>query len=170
MLENYLAEKKQYVHIGGFDSNRLDVGPQSVIQGSTLSCTLYLIYILDMSMMFHQQKHTPKEQIDCKRENQKTFVDDNSILVKTNGAQNLSEAVELTMQKVQIYMQSNLLELNPSKTTTMVISKDKATRVNFSVTLGGKTVTHSKSLRLLGNIITEDLSWENKSQMSSSHL
>ena len=164
LMENYLSNRKQYVHISGFDSDWLDVGPQSVTQGSTLSCTLFLIFILDMNMMFHETNHPPDLQLECVKknmtENPKTFVDDNTIIVKKMENKTLSESVLQTMNKVKTYMESNQLELNESKTTVLVVSRDKSTRDNFAVTLGGKCVTHSKAVKLLGNIISEDLTWE----------
>ena len=53
-MQSYLSDRTQYVHVQGFPSDRLSVGPQSVIQGSVLSCILYLVYILDSQMPFHQ--------------------------------------------------------------------------------------------------------------------
>ena len=77
--------------------SRLDVGPQYVTQGLTLSCTLFLIYILGMSMMFHDTRHSPEDQLKCPRENQKTFVDDNLIIVKKHPDKTLSQTVTDTM-------------------------------------------------------------------------
>ena len=162
LMISYLQDRKQYVHISGFDSDRLDIGPQSVIQGSTLSCTLFLIFIIDMTMMFHSSRHSPEQQINCNRENQNTFVDDNSIVIKKESNRTLSESVQSTMQKVQNYMEANLLELNPSKTTILVVTKNKKTRNDLKVNLGGKEIYKSKSLKLLGNTINEELSWENQ--------
>ena len=64
------------------------------------------------------------------------------------------------MKKVQIYMESNQLELNPSKTAVMVVSKNKSECDNFKVILGGKEITHRKSVKLLGNYFSDELSWE----------
>ena len=74
-LSNYLAERKQLVEVQGFQSQELLTGPYSVTQGSTLSCALYLIHILDLPMIFHDTLHTPQQQRNCHKENLKTFVE-----------------------------------------------------------------------------------------------
>ena len=84
-----------------------------------------------MTMMFHNEKHSPENQLKCNKENQKTFVDNNSIIAKKNNQERLTETVGETMRKVNVYMASNWLELNQSKTTVMVVSKSKAERDNF---------------------------------------
>ena len=111
--------------------------------------------------MFHGEKHSPENQLKCKSENQKTFVDDNSIITTKQDNKTLSESVMETMKKVQIYMESNQLELNPSKTAVMVVSKNRSEKEKFKIMLGGKEITHSKNVRLLGNYFNDKLSWEN---------
>ena len=82
LMKAYLSERKQYVQLQGFDSETLTVGPQSVTHGLTLSCTLYVIYILDMPTLFHGgTRHTPGEQRNCGQDDFKTFVDDNLVKV-----------------------------------------------------------------------------------------
>ena len=83
-LKTYLDARKQYVQIQDFQSQSLSVGPQSVTQGSTLSCALYLVYILDLPMIFHNQDHTPLEMRTCPSQNLKTFVDDNFMKLKNH--------------------------------------------------------------------------------------
>ena len=60
-IENYLSERKQYVSLNATDSDILVTGPNSVTQGSTLSCAFYLLYILDL---FHPQKHNVEQYRD----------------------------------------------------------------------------------------------------------
>ena len=65
IFTSYLHERKQYVCIDSFDSNTLLVCPQSVTQGLTLSCVLYLIFILNITQTFHQTTHKPLQHIEC---------------------------------------------------------------------------------------------------------
>ena len=78
-LTNYLAERKQYIQIQNIESDVLSVGPKSVTQGSTLSCCLFLIYILDAPRMGHGATHSPLEYRNCPKTNLSTFVDDNYV-------------------------------------------------------------------------------------------
>ena len=160
IFRSYLSERRQYVVIDSFPSQTLCVGPRSVTQGSTLSCVLYIIYILDITRIYHNVKHTPKEYNDCSSTNAKSFVDDNFLLTKPKPGQTLEDSVLETMKKVEDYMNSNLLALNPDKTKIMIISTDFNKKKNFKVEIGGKELHHQTSLKVLGNIIADDLSWE----------
>ena len=51
MMRSFLSDRKQLVQVEGARSELLACGPRSVIQGSTLSCILYLVYILDMPQL-----------------------------------------------------------------------------------------------------------------------
>ena len=59
ILSSYLENRHQYVVVKSFPSDPLAIGPQSVTQGSSLSCMLYIIYILDIMGIYHDRKHSP---------------------------------------------------------------------------------------------------------------
>ena len=80
-MKSFLSSRKQYVTVQGVESDKLLVGNQSVVQDSTLFCTLYLIFILDMPMMFHKRRPTPQEERNCTNTNKKTYIDDHYLLV-----------------------------------------------------------------------------------------
>ena len=54
-FQNYLNNRQHKVYIDGAWSDTLHVGGKSVIQGSVLSCALYLIYVMDIPLLFHGQ-------------------------------------------------------------------------------------------------------------------
>ena len=54
LFKNYLQNRQQCVYIDGATSSTLHIGNRSVVQGSVLSCALYLIYILDLPHLFHE--------------------------------------------------------------------------------------------------------------------
>ena len=159
LLKEYLNEWRQYVKIQGFQSENLCVGPQSVTQGSTLSGALYLVYILDLPMIFHTEEHTADEVIKCKKQNLKTFVDDNFIEVKKIESMDIKQSIFTTMETVKTYMDANKLKLYSSKSKIMLISNRQEEKVNFEIQIEGKTLRHSPKLKFLGNILTDDLSW-----------
>ena len=164
ILESYLNERKQYVEVNSFASQKLTVGPNSVTQGSALSCTLYLIMILDITSIYHDERHNPNESAKCPRTNAKTFVDDNILHVIENRGRSIQLEVLDTIAKLESYTNSNKLALNPEKTKVMIISKDKHAQENFQVTIHNKPVKHQPQLTILGNIFTPDLKWENHIQ------
>ena len=57
ILSRYMSQRKLYVEVDRFPSEQLVVGPQSVTQGSSLSCVLYIIMILDITSIYHESAH-----------------------------------------------------------------------------------------------------------------
>ena len=110
VLKNTLKVESAEVQVQGHRSENLVVGLRSVTQGSVLSCLFYLVFILDMPTMFHESRHTPEEQRQCKRENLKTFVDDNLIKVRQNDHKSMEQAIHSTMATVENYMAANKLQ------------------------------------------------------------
>ena len=56
-----------------------------------------MIFILDITMIFHDKQHTPEQYNKCKETNAKTFVDDNLLLTKPKIGQSIYQAVSETM-------------------------------------------------------------------------
>ena len=160
LMRNFLAERKQYVQIEGVKSDKLLIGPYSVIQGSTLSCALFLIYILDMPNMFHITPHPPEEQRSCPEPNLKTFIDDSYILIRKKKDEKLKSMIRETMKKVEVYTLSNRLHLNQEKTQILLQTKNEEFKRNFSINLGGKEIKNKTDVNILGNTLTDKLTWD----------
>ena len=159
VIESYLSDRKQFVEIQGIRSDNLTVGPQSVTQGSTLSGALYLIAILDLPLIFQAEQMSPLQMSDSKDQNVKTFVDDNFIIVRKNQNSDLKESITQSMERVKHFMDANKLKLNSSKTKIMLISNKTDAKTNFQIQIEDKTIRHSPKLKLLGNILTDNMSW-----------
>ena len=124
IFRSYLADRKQYVVVDSFSSSTLLVGPRSVTQGSTLSCALYLIFILDITQIYHGTNHNPAQYSKCSatyspdnnciQTNAKTYVDDNFLLTKPHPQQSIQQAVQETIVRIQQYTDANQLALNPA--------------------------------------------------------
>ena len=135
IMANFLSERKQYVQLEGKRSSKLLLGPNSVIQGSTLSCVLYLIYILDFPELFHSVKHSPAEYRECSKTNVKTFVDDAYLKVKKTQDKTFVQTVQDTMDIVENYTRANKLSLNSDKSRIMLITQDQNAKDNFVIEL-----------------------------------
>ena len=134
IMKSFLSERKQYVQIQAMKSESLLTGPQSIVQGSSISCVLFLIYVLDLPQIFHDQSHTPEENLNCKQPNAKTFVDDIGIVVtkpKNNDSKSMKELVGQTMDRVAEYTTANRLLLNQEKSLIMLVTKNKELKSNF---------------------------------------
>ena len=81
---------------------------------------------------------------------------------RNNDYPNLSEAVQNTIDKIQNYTNNNKLKLNVQKTKIMVVSKQNRIKENFHVNLGGKDIYQQSQVTILGNRLTENLSWDNQ--------
>ena len=99
-MKSFLENRKQYVQVDRFRSENLMVGPNSVVQGSVLSCTLYLIFILDLPELFHKEKHDPIHDRNCSKTSIKTFIDDTYLKVNKENNKDLKTTVGENMEKI----------------------------------------------------------------------
>ena len=108
IMRSFLHERRQYVQVQSQESQCLLTGPRSVVQGSALSGALYLIYMIDLPYITHEEIHEPKEYNECQAPNIKTFIDDCLIKVSDKKNSNLSQEVTKLMTKVEDYASANL--------------------------------------------------------------
>ena len=64
------------------------------------------------------------------------------------------------MEKIEQYTRANQLSLNSEKTQIILFTKDKKYKEEFKITLNGKEVKHQSEVVILGNILSESLTWE----------
>ena len=76
-FKHYLRDRQQLVYIDGASSDILHIGNRSVIQGSVLSCALYLLYILYLPTNILQFTGIQWLKSDlCTKPSLQRFVDD----------------------------------------------------------------------------------------------
>ena len=162
IMASFLGMRKTYVHIQGQDSEMLLRGPNSVVQGSTLGGALFLIYVLDMPHIFHEEVHNPIEYNKCTKPNLKTVVDDCFGIAQKPNDKTLQQTVIDTMNRIENYTQSNRLSLNPDKSQVMLITRDDKIKYKktFKVTLKGKTIHHKNEINIHGNTMSHNLTWD----------
>ena len=116
-FQSYLQDRQQTVLVDGFQSDKLHVGQISVVQGSVLSCLLYLLYILDLPIIFNQQTNKPEDTDTKTTPELSTFVDDTICTVQLNSSEQANQdRINNTMHQLEIYMRSNALVINTDKT------------------------------------------------------
>ena len=140
LMSSFLENRRQFVQVEGIKSEILVTGPHSVVQGSTLSCIFFLIFILDMPDIYHETNHDPGEQRNCIAPNLKTFVDDAFIRARRKSNESFEETVEKNLRIVTEYMKANKMQLNPEKTTVMLVTKDDDEKRQFEIEIGGKKI------------------------------
>ena len=127
-MENYLLDRKQYVHINGTDLDVLVTGNKSCNQGSAMAGIIYAIYTLDIPSIFHNIVHNSISDRNCLRTSIKTFVDDIFPIVIANNNEDIKSKAQDTIEEVSTYMKSNKLAVNVPKTQIMLFTKNKTTK------------------------------------------
>ena len=158
-MENYLSNRNQVVQINGSNSNNLYTGPFSVVQGSTLSCLLYLMYTLDLPTLYHTKIPTIEHQINCTEPTPTTFVDDTIVKINIEDPATRQNQVIEHLNTVKNYMDSNRLSLNPEKTQLFVLSQNPEVRKSVFLEVHPKRIVHSPTIQYLGISISENLKW-----------
>ena len=160
LMESYLGDRTQAVQVESFTSPSLHIGRRSVIQGSALSCVLYLIFTLDLRLYstISQSQYIHEEQTN--RPRSLTYIDDNFVTVSPNNDKNLQESLIETMELVTDYMANNKLMLNPDKSQLMVITKIPARRAEIQIPAAPKPIVHKSSVKILGIDIDHMISWK----------
>ena len=110
-FKSYLTDRKQYVNVNSSDSTLLNI-LLGVPQGSVLGPLLFLIYINDLPQ--------------CTKLLSKLFADDTMLQASGNNINELTQSVNIELQKVSTYFRENKLSLNGGKTKYIVFSKLRA--------------------------------------------
>ena len=158
-MENYLSNRNQIVEIDGVKSNNLFTGPFSVVQGSTLSCLLYLIYTLDLPTVYHSNNPTIEHQINCNQPTPTNFVDDTIVKEDIQDPASRQQNVMNALSTIKDYMDSNKLALNPEKTKLFVLSQNPEIRKEIYLDVQPKRIVHTPTFQYLGISISQDLKW-----------
>ena len=156
-MTTYLENRQQAVYLEGQLSSILNSGPRSVVQGSGMSCILFLIFTLDLPLIFEDARITIEKIEKSTEPDSIGYVDDNFIHIKKN--KSLQESLEDTMSKIAIYMSSNLLSLNRDKTQLLVLSKSSQLKQTIMLPAIPKNIVHKPTLKILGIEITDELNW-----------
>ena len=170
-FKSYLGQRRQFVQIEDKQSDTIEIGPQSVIQGSILSGILYLIFTLDLPKIFHKSKnHSPLEERNCSEASATSFVDDNFIIETRKNNENYLETVTRIIDKKNKYMNSNKLAQNNNKTKILLLTNNQKDKDNFKIKIENKTIIHSKNVTMLGLVFNEELNWEDSIQKGNKSL
>ena len=82
LLDSYLQDQQQAVQVESFTSPLLHIGPRSVIQGSALSCILYIIFTLDLPLIFTENSISVHKEELSKEPKSTTYINDNIAVQK----------------------------------------------------------------------------------------
>ena len=145
-LHSYLAERKQHVVVGG-DSSPDSPVLSGVPQGSVLGPLLFLIYIDDVSSL----KLSENTVLNL-------YADD-MLLYKQIKCSEDYQQLQLDIDKISSWVDSNHLSLNPAKCKTMVLSRKRNFSYPPQFLLNKVPLEQVETFKYLGVLISSDLSW-----------
>ena len=133
--------------------------PYGTIQGSVLASLMYLIYILDFPLLFHDEVHNPIEDINCTKETALTYVDYINNTVKAVENTPLQNTMTDSLDKCKTYMNDNKLSLNKPKTKIFGISEDINIKESLHIPTdnNNENVTNKNTINILGIKINGNL-------------
>ena len=118
---------------------------------------MYLIYVFDLPLLFHDRKLTLEEEVETEDATVSTFVDDAVTTVELTDKEDHQLTVNNTMNLIEEYTKSNKLVLNRENTKFLVISKKKSTKEKLELEAQPINIKPISNLKFLGMNVSEDL-------------
>ena len=146
LMCSYLENRYQYTRVNGENSviNQIETG---VPQGSVLGPLLFIIYVNDIVNCINDGKTT-------------LFADDTSILLHDSNLKLLKIRSEKTLKDIYDWLISNKLTLSWEKTFFVIYNSYKKRSDEITeLKVYDNEIKRVKSVKYLGMIIDENLSW-----------
>ena len=150
-IESYLTDRTQRVCIQGTSSNDVPL-LYRLLQGSVLGPLLFILYIGELEQIINSHGLLAY-----------TYADDNQIsfFCSPEETERLKAKVINSVEEISRWMSSNRLKVNPTKKTEFLwaaTSRRKHLIPREAIRLNGVDIAPSRSVKLLGVHIDDDLS------------
>ena len=141
----HLSNREYFVSINGYKSNLADIKCR-VPQGSMLRPLLFLIYINDLhvAIKYSEVHH---------------FADDTNLLNFNSCVKSINKQVNYDLQNLSDWLKVNKTSTNVGK-TVLFTSFKKQLGCDLKITLNGKRLYETDSVKYLGILIDKKLTWE----------
>ena len=157
-FKSYLIERSQQVDYNSHISNIRTIS-SSVPQGSILGPLLFIIYVNDFP--------------NClKFSSNLSFADDTTVILSAKNSNLLVQKGNKELKNIDNWLIANKLSLNIKKTKYMIFSTSSSNRTQKKslLTIRGKPIDRVSSIKLLGVIFNEHLTWKDHMEMLLSKL
>ena len=144
-FESYLSDRQQLVMIGTSFSETININIGSP-QGAILSTTICIILIADIG--------------EWSEAYISGYADDTTTAVSNEDYNLMIQSCEKEASNILKYMAINRLAANEEKTHIMIVKRGAQSTQNHAVTIGDKEVKATETEKLLGIIVSDDLTWK----------
>lgn len=141
-LSNYLKDRKQFVKLGDYTSDCLDI-ECGVPQGSVFGPKLFILYINDICKVSDQLKFV-------------FFADDTNIFGFGQNLEQLLDLITSEFGKIKQWFDKNKLSLNLRKTKFMIFDNSKS-RQSFQLKIENVEIERVYEMKFLGVIIDDKI-------------
>ncbi len=154
IFQSLLYDRKQFVSgtdkFGKVNKSQIRQTETGVIQGSSVSAILFCIMINDLPLYIKNS---------CTY----MFADDSNLAIsgKPEDIHTILDLLEDDLGNISNWLSANRIQLNIDKTHFMVIGKHIHTKKlpDLALSFNGCSIKQVKSMKILGVIIDENLSW-----------
>ena len=155
-IKSYLGNRKQFVSVGGADSAPLPM-MYGVPQGSILGPLLFIIYINDIPEISSFAKFI-------------LYADDANIILTAASIDEIGKQLEMLIDNLVKWVNSNGLALNLKKTKYMIFSRTDNIELQTPLVISNIPIERKCEVRFLGVIIDETLNWTRHIKTVSSKM
>ena len=156
-FKSYITNRSQHVTIQNKTSSDTNI-IHGVPQGSVLGPLLFLIYINDLHTAITHSKTYH-------------FADDTSLIYSNKSLKKINTHVNHDLKLLYEWLKANKISLNTKKTEIMLFrSKNKIINKHLNFRLSGTKINLSKTVKYLGLILDEHLTWDHHLKLLSTKV